>query len=149
MTTEKQKVLSDSVGVERSTHLVVESDSEILDVLGPSVQFLVALQANDAAPCVIKGTILPGVSVPIHRHGAIDPGYRYKAQWFQKILKQSRGLDGLRTLVERGGNAKARLPQKRESGIPHASCHYPLVGGGYFPVVSRIAAWEATSESVP
>ncbi len=51
--------------------------------------------------------------------------------------------------VERGGKATERLPRKRQSGIPHASYHDPLVGGGYFPVVSRIAALELTTESVP
>ena len=58
-----------------STHLVIESDCETLDVLGPSVQFLVAPQGSDEAPCVIKGTIPPGGSVPIHSHEAIEVFY--------------------------------------------------------------------------
>ena len=58
--------------VEPSTHLVIESDCETLDVLGPTVQFLVAPQGSDEAPCVIKGTIAPGGSVPIHSHQAIE-----------------------------------------------------------------------------
>ena len=51
--------------------LVIESDCETLDVFGPSVQFLVAPQGSDEAPCFIKGTISPGGSVPIHSHQAI------------------------------------------------------------------------------
>ena len=72
MTTEKENVIADLGKAEMSTRLVAESDGEVLDVLGPSVQFLVAPQANDEAPCVIKGTIPPGVSVPIHRHPAFE-----------------------------------------------------------------------------
>jgi quercetin dioxygenase-like cupin family protein len=49
-------------------HVVVERDSQILDVLGPTVQFLTEPQPNDETPCVIKGTIPPGGFVPIHRH---------------------------------------------------------------------------------
>lgn len=75
MTTENQKVMADSAEIEPSTRLTIESDCESLDVLGPSVQFLVAPQANDEAPCVIKGIIPAGVSVPIHRHQAIEAFY--------------------------------------------------------------------------
>jgi len=75
MTTEKEQVIADLGKAEPSTRLVAESDGEVLDVLGPNVQFLVAPQANDEAPCVIKGTIPPGVSVPIHRHPAFEAFY--------------------------------------------------------------------------
>ena len=75
MTTEKQKVMAGITKAERSTHLVIESDCETLDVFGPSVQFLVAPQGSDEAPCVIKGTIPPGASVPIHSHQAIEVFY--------------------------------------------------------------------------
>lgn len=54
------------------THIVVESDREGIDLFGPSFQFLVAPQPSDEAPCVIKGTIPPGVSVPIHRHLSVE-----------------------------------------------------------------------------
>jgi hypothetical protein len=52
MATEKQKVVATLTKAEPSTHLVVESDCETLDVFGPSVQFLVAPQGSDEAPCV-------------------------------------------------------------------------------------------------
>ena len=75
MATEKQKVMNNLAKVEPSTRLVIASDCETLDVLGPSVQFLVEPQANDGAPCVMKGTIPPGVSVPIHRHQGTESFY--------------------------------------------------------------------------
>jgi quercetin dioxygenase-like cupin family protein len=61
--------------IEAFTHIVVERDRETLDLLGPSVQFLVAPQPSDEAPCVIIGTIPPGVSVPIHRHPDVEASF--------------------------------------------------------------------------
>jgi quercetin dioxygenase-like cupin family protein len=75
MKTEKQNVMMGLAEVEPSTRLISESDCEALDELGPSIQFLLAPQPNDEAPCVIKGIIPPGVSVPIHRHQAIECFY--------------------------------------------------------------------------
>jgi hypothetical protein len=45
------------------SNLLVERERETLEVFGPEVQFIVAPQSGDEAPCVIKGTIPPGVSV--------------------------------------------------------------------------------------
>jgi quercetin dioxygenase-like cupin family protein len=61
--------------IDLSTHLVTEADCETLDVLGPSVQFLLGPQGSDEAPCIIKGTIPSGGSVPIHRHPDIEAFY--------------------------------------------------------------------------
>ena len=57
---------------ESFTRIAVERDCEALEVFGPSVQFLVAPQPSDEAPCVMKGTIPPGVSVPMHSHHGIE-----------------------------------------------------------------------------
>jgi len=57
---------------ESFTNIVVERDREALEVFGPSVQFLVAPQPSDEAPCVMRGTIPPGLSVPIHSHAGIE-----------------------------------------------------------------------------
>jgi quercetin dioxygenase-like cupin family protein len=54
------------------TNIVVQGDREELEVFGPSLQFLVAPQSSDEAPCVMRGTIPPGVSVPIHSHTGIE-----------------------------------------------------------------------------
>jgi quercetin dioxygenase-like cupin family protein len=57
---------------ESVTHIVVERDRERFEVFGPTIQFLVLPQLSDDAPCVIKGTIPPGVSVPIHSHPGVE-----------------------------------------------------------------------------
>ena len=40
----------------------------VLDVLGPTVEFLVLPLESAAGNCIMKGTIPPGVSVPLHSH---------------------------------------------------------------------------------
>lgn len=50
-------------------YLVDPAAVETLDVLGPTVQFLTP--PEDGEPCVMRGTIPPGVVVPLHSHA--DP----------------------------------------------------------------------------
>jgi quercetin dioxygenase-like cupin family protein len=51
-----------------ATHLVHKGMHGILDVLGPTVEFLTSPSEQGAVYCVIRGTIPPGVSVPLHSH---------------------------------------------------------------------------------
>ena len=51
------------------------TDTEILDVLGPRIQFLTALSDNDDDYCLIKGTIPSGVVVPVHSHAERETFY--------------------------------------------------------------------------
>ena len=44
----------------------------MLDVLGPTVEFLTAPNEKDAEFCVMRGTIPPGVSVPLHSHADFE-----------------------------------------------------------------------------
>jgi quercetin dioxygenase-like cupin family protein len=57
------------------TNIIVERDCETLEVLGPSVQFLIVPRSRDETPCVMKGTIPPGVCVPMHSHPGIEAFY--------------------------------------------------------------------------
>lgn len=58
--------------MELFTNIIVEREREALEVFGPRIKFLVAPQPSDEAPCVMKGTIPPGVSVPMHSHSGIE-----------------------------------------------------------------------------
>ena len=40
----------------------------VLDVLGPTVEFMVLPSESEGRYCVLKGTIPPAVSVPLHSH---------------------------------------------------------------------------------
>jgi len=46
----------------------VVSTHDVLDVLGPTVEFLTDPLERGLQYCVIKGTIPPGVPVPLHSH---------------------------------------------------------------------------------
>ncbi len=59
----------DTAIIERAGHLVDPRNVETLNVLGPVVQFLTPPRAGE--PCVMRGTIPPGVTVPLHSHA--DP----------------------------------------------------------------------------
>jgi quercetin dioxygenase-like cupin family protein len=43
----------------------------IIEVLGPTIEFLTPLEDEDGAPCVMRGTVPPGAVVPLHSHA--DP----------------------------------------------------------------------------
>jgi mannose-6-phosphate isomerase-like protein (cupin superfamily) len=77
--------------------LVDPSCAETVEVLGPTVQFLTPVEADAAigedGPCVMRGTILPGVSVPLHSHR--DP------ETFLMVAGEVEGI------VESGGDFKS------------------------------------------
>jgi quercetin dioxygenase-like cupin family protein len=52
-------------------HHVDVDAAATLDVLGPTVSFLTPPDGADAEPCVMRGTMPPGVVVPLHSHA--DP----------------------------------------------------------------------------
>jgi quercetin dioxygenase-like cupin family protein len=72
MKTKEKEVMKSLTRAEVFASIVVERDCAVLEVFGPSVQFMVAPQSRDEAPCVLKGTIPPGVCVPIHSHAGIE-----------------------------------------------------------------------------
>lgn len=49
--------------------------NEIVDVLGPRIQFLTALSDNDDDYCLIRGIVPAGVVVPIHSHAERETFY--------------------------------------------------------------------------
>jgi quercetin dioxygenase-like cupin family protein len=60
--------MPNSISVDRAAHRVDPERIETIDVLGPTLQFLTPPEDRDA-PCIMRGTIPPGVSVPLHSHG--------------------------------------------------------------------------------
>jgi quercetin dioxygenase-like cupin family protein len=52
----------------RVARRVAASAFETINVMGPSIQFLSPLEEADDAPCLMRGTIPPGVAVPLHSH---------------------------------------------------------------------------------
>jgi quercetin dioxygenase-like cupin family protein len=81
--------MADMTAYERVAHLVDQDSVEIIDVLGPTVEFLTRPEADDSSPCVMRGTIPPGVSIPLHSHA--DP---------ETFLELSGEIEGLAYLGE-------------------------------------------------
>jgi mannose-6-phosphate isomerase-like protein (cupin superfamily) len=61
---------------------VVEHDRgwEVLDVFGHAVQFLIAPNGAMESPCLLKGTIPPGVWIPLHSHADPESFYVLSGQ---------------------------------------------------------------------
>jgi quercetin dioxygenase-like cupin family protein len=88
---------------------VVERDCETLEVFGPSVQFLIGPQPHDETPCVMKGTIPPGICVPMHSHPGIEAFYVLSGD--VEVLTEEGGevhwiAAGPRDFIEVPGEAK-------------------------------------------
>jgi quercetin dioxygenase-like cupin family protein len=59
-----------SMESEHVGHLIDVQQVETINVFGPTIQFLTPLEGTNA-PCVMRGTIPAGVSIPLHSHA--DP----------------------------------------------------------------------------
>lgn len=67
-----------------SARLIHPKGLERLDVLGPTIQFITDPADEEDTPCIMRGTIPPGVSVPLHSHA--DP------ETFVPLSGELRGL---------------------------------------------------------
>ena len=65
-------ILVTGLGRRPAEALVRKRDGRVLQVLGASIQFLVGPQPDEAAPCILKRTIPPGVSVLMHSHDVVE-----------------------------------------------------------------------------
>lgn len=79
---------------QRIAHLVDPSTTETLDVLGPTVQFLVPPQ-DENQPCVIRGMIPPGGVVPLHSHGDPETFFAVSGE-VEGLAHSSDGFDWVR-----------------------------------------------------
>jgi quercetin dioxygenase-like cupin family protein len=59
----------------QATHLVHRGKYPVIDLLGPTVEFLTSPQEPDAVYCVMLGQIPPGGSVPLHSHADVESFY--------------------------------------------------------------------------
>jgi mannose-6-phosphate isomerase-like protein (cupin superfamily) len=67
----KERLMVDTVAHNDIAHLIDGGATETYDVLGPTIQFLTEPEEDDLWPCVMRGTIPPGVVIPMHSHA--DP----------------------------------------------------------------------------
>jgi quercetin dioxygenase-like cupin family protein len=83
----------------------------VLDVLGPTVEFLVLPSESEDRYCVLKGTIPAGVSVPLHSHR--DDESFFLLSGIVQALEQAQ--DGFEGVTMHAGDFR-HVPQ----GVRHA-----------------------------
>jgi quercetin dioxygenase-like cupin family protein len=82
----------------RHTTVVKADGRTVLDLMGPKIEPLTSV--DEESYCVMKGTIAPGVSIPLHSHG--DPESFYVLSGEAQFLLQ--GKDGLNWQTLRPGD---------------------------------------------
>ncbi len=100
------------------TNIVVEREREAIEVFGPNIQFLVAPQPSDEAPCIIKGTIPPGVFVPMHSHPGIEAFFMLSGD--VEVLSDK---DGKTHWIGAGPGDFIEVPSDAKHGFRNRSQH--------------------------
>jgi quercetin dioxygenase-like cupin family protein len=121
--------------------VVRKGDCSVFKVLGASVEFLVGPQADDEAPCIIRGTMPPGVSVPVHSHKAVEVFFILSGN-IEVLIEDS----GKMSWVEASAGNLIEIPSKAKHAFRNSSQH-PVVNllyttsehGRYFQEIGRPA----------
>ena len=125
-------------------HVVRKGDCSVFEVLGARVEFLVGPQADDEAPCIIRGTMPPGVSVPIHSHKAVEVFFILSGN-IEALLEDG----GKMSWVEASAGNLIEIPSKAKHAFRNSSQH-PVINllyttsehGRYFQEIGRPATSE-------
>src|SRR4051795_7410419 len=79
----------------RVARRVAASTSETVDVMGPSIRFLTPLEEGDDTPCLMRGTIPPGVAVPLHSHADSETFLQVSGE-IEALVEAEGGFDWVR-----------------------------------------------------
>src|SRR5262249_48539412 len=119
-------------------------DRTVLNVLGASIQFLVGPQKDTDALCILKRTIPPGISVPMHSHD-FDEVFFVLSGNFEVIIG-----DGKMRWIEVTAGEVVEVPSNVKHAFRNRSEH-PVINlvfttskhGRYFQEIGRPAAsWD-------
>ena len=119
-------------------------DWGVLKVLGASIQFLVGPQQDEDAPCILKRTIPPGISVPMHSHDFVEVFFVLSGD-FEVIIG-----DGKMRWIEVSAGDLVEVPSNVKHAFRNRS-HRPVINlvfttsknGRYFQEIGRPAAsWD-------
>jgi quercetin dioxygenase-like cupin family protein len=56
---------------QRTARLVPARSTDVVEILGPTIESLTVPETDEAGPCIMRGTVPSGVFVPLHSHA--DP----------------------------------------------------------------------------
>jgi quercetin dioxygenase-like cupin family protein len=82
------------------TRLTAGTGGEVLDVLGPTVEFLNVSGGPYEQFCLMRGVVPPGVTVPLHGHDDVEAFFVVSGS--QEVLVP--GDDGLEWRIARAGD---------------------------------------------
>jgi quercetin dioxygenase-like cupin family protein len=132
--------------------VVRKSDCSAFEVLGARVEFLVGPQADDEAPCIIRGTMPPGVSVPIQSHKAVEIFFILSGT-IEVLIEDG----GKMSWVEASAGNLIEIPSRAKHAFRNRSRH-PVINllhttsehGRYFQEIGRPAtSGESVSPPAP
>ena len=156
-----------------AAHLVDPQQVETVSVLGPTIQFLTPPD-DERAPCIMRGTIAPGGSVPMHSHAdpetfvalsgsveglvyedddftwlRIDTGDAFHVPGHAKHAWRNRGRQPAVMLVistARLGRFFREIGKQTTSGAAAAAPPSPEEIAHFLKVSERYGYWNATPE---
>jgi quercetin dioxygenase-like cupin family protein len=132
--------------------VVRENDSGALDVLGANVQFLVGPRPGDETPCILKGTIPSGVTIPMHSHDFVEIFFVLYGN-IEVLIEEA----GKMRWVEGGAGNLIEIPSNTKHAIRNRSEH-PVINllfttskhGRYFQEIGRsVASGESVRPPAP
>jgi quercetin dioxygenase-like cupin family protein len=92
-------------------------DRTVLKVLGASIQFAVGPQQDEDALCILKRTIPPGISVPMHSHDFVEVFFVVSGN-FELIIG-----DGKMRWIEVSAGDLIEVPNNVKHGFRNRSQH--------------------------
>jgi hypothetical protein len=95
-------------------HLIKPEQVETIDVLGPTIQFLTPPDRKDA-PCIMRGTIPPGVSIPLHSHADPETFVAQLLSFFNRLREGTGLIAWIGTTGPDKSHPEARLETGRTS----------------------------------
>jgi quercetin dioxygenase-like cupin family protein len=75
-------------------YLITEGREALLDVFGPTLQFLNSSEESNPVYCIMRGTIPPGVSVPLHSHPDVESFFTLSGT-VQALIERENGFEWL------------------------------------------------------
>ncbi len=141
-----------SLSIKSFPRVIHESRCGMLGVLGVGVQFLVGPQPDDEDRCIIRGTMPPGVSVPMHSHKAVEVFFVLSGN-IEVLIENDGRMQWVEatagTLIEIPGNAKHAFRNRSQHPVINL-LYTTSEHGRYFQEIGQpVAAGESVSPPTP
>jgi quercetin dioxygenase-like cupin family protein len=111
----------------------------VLDVFGPTVEFLTSPSEVEAVYCVMMGTIPPGVSVPLHSHSDVESFFLLSGA-VQVLVQRGKKFEWLDvhpdSFIQKPSGAKHAFRNTSSKPVVHLITTTPKLGR-FFQEIGR------------